>query len=226
MAIVDGKVIAASDKEEDAFALAKERCQKRAPIIIYIPEELEDLEDYLGLTTEEEDAGYKVGKKFPEEKRLLLTGGKATKENLLQVGRFYRFVNLLVHGQLDPKPQLLLAGGNLSIRDIFLDLRLRATLLSVFACHSGAVTVTSGDELLGLIRASLYAGARAMLVGNWIVNIKATSKLMTRFYSSLEKGLDKAEALQKAQISFITGSNSVRQHPYYWGFTLIGDPVI
>jgi CHAT domain-containing protein len=80
--------------------------------------------------------------------------------------------------------------------------------------------LTSGDEIVGLTRAFLYAGTPSVLASLWSVYSEATKDLMVAFYGYLDQGLDKAEALQAAQ-------RDVRRlypHPAFWAaFNLIGD---
>ena len=56
-----------------------------------------------------------------------------------------------------------------------------------------------GDEPLGLIRAFLSAGARAVLVSQWPVADLPTFLLMQNFYGRLQGGMMVNEALQAAQ---------------------------
>jgi CHAT domain-containing protein/Tfp pilus assembly protein PilF len=80
--------------------------------------------------------------------------------------------------------------------------------------------LTSGDEIVGLTRAFLYAGTPSVLASLWSVYSEATKDLMVAFYEYLKQGLDKAEALQAAQ-------RHVRRlypHPVFWAaFNLVGD---
>jgi len=80
--------------------------------------------------------------------------------------------------------------------------------------------LTSGDEIVGLTRAFLYAGTPSVLASLWSVYSDATKDLMVAFYGYLDQGLDKAEALRQAQ-------RDVRRlypHPVFWAaFNLIGD---
>ena len=75
------------------------------------------------------------------------------------------------------------------------------------------------DELLGLVRGLLYAGAQAALVTLWDVNDRSTAEFMKAFYRHLQVNPNKALAMQQAM-------RELRQsypHPYYWApFVLIG----
>ena len=79
----------------------------------------------------------------------------------------------------------------------------------------------AGDELLGLVRGFLYAGARSMVVSLWDVHDKTTAELMTAFYQGVASGQTLAASLRSAMLSLKTQ----RAHPYYWApFVVIGDP--
>ena len=80
--------------------------------------------------------------------------------------------------------------------------------------------LTSGDEIVGLTRALLYAGTPSVLSSLWNVVSETTEPLMVAFYGYLQEGLSKAEALRQAQVD-VMGSYP---HPRYWAaFCLVGD---
>src|SRR5262249_20130708 len=96
-------------------------------------------------------------------------------------------------------------------------MQLSAELLTLSGCATGLNVVAPGDELLGLIRGALYAGARSMLLTLWDVHDLTTARFMTAFYRHLRETPDKARALVKA-------SRELRQehpHSYYWALFLI-----
>ena len=103
--------------------------------------------------------------------------------------------------------------------DDIVGLKLCASLVTLSACQSGVSKITAGDELLGLVRAFLAAGARSLLVSMWWVDDEATTELMTLFYSRLKAGTASKSALREAQITL----RERHPHPYYWApFVLIG----
>ncbi|MEU1391908.1 MULTISPECIES: CHAT domain-containing protein [unclassified Nonomuraea] len=119
----------------------------------------------------------------------------------------FRVVHLACHGRYDPERPLrsgvLLApdgvdDGELSAERI-LTMSLPADLVTISACESGANARHPGDELIGLTRALIYAGAASVLVSLWAVDEVSTSLLMQHFYRELLSGTDKAEALRRAQ---------------------------
>jgi CHAT domain-containing protein len=79
--------------------------------------------------------------------------------------------------------------------------RLEAELVTLSACETGVSQILRGDEPMGLVRAFLSAGARAVLVTQWPVDDLATYFLMERFYALLGEagGADLGALLHQAQ---------------------------
>jgi CHAT domain-containing protein/tetratricopeptide (TPR) repeat protein len=89
----------------------------------------------------------------------------------------------------------------LTAREVMQDWHLKAELITLSACQTGVSRVLRGDEPMGLIRAFLYAGARSMLVSQWVMEDFPTFLLMYRFYQELRRGTatNLSEALHKVQ---------------------------
>jgi CHAT domain-containing protein len=159
---------------------------------------------------------------------------EATLARLQREAGACRTVHLAAHGEFRPDNPLFsglaLADGWLTTLDIF-DLRLRASLVTLSACQSGQSQVGGGDELLGLLRAFLYAGAASLVVSLWAVEDQSTAELMGVFYDKLAQGWSKGAALRHAQCQFIAdgagragGKRDACQHPFFWApFFLVGD---
>jgi CHAT domain-containing protein/Tfp pilus assembly protein PilF len=113
---------------------------------------------------------------------------------------------------------LKLHDGWLTAADV-MQLDLTNALVTLSACESGRGAVLKGDEVIGLPRAFLGAGASAVVVSLWVVHDETTGILMMDWYQRLSDGLGRAAALRAAQ-------QSLRErypHPYYWApFVLIG----
>jgi CHAT domain-containing protein len=81
--------------------------------------------------------------------------------------------------------------------------------------------------LSGLARAFFYAGARALLVSHWPVDDRATASIASNLFASLnaDAQLGRAEALQRAMISFLSDSDHVENaFPGLWGpFIVVGE---
>lgn len=158
----------------------------------------------------------------------------ATPARFRELASQRQVLHLATHGNFRPDNPLFsglaLADGWLTTLDIF-NLRLNASLVTLSACQTGRSTLGGGDELLGLMRALLYAGAASLVLTLWTVEDRSTASLMQRFYQGLAQGQRKGSALRQAQLAFIqagrAGSeaqNRAYAHPYFWApFFLVGD---
>jgi CHAT domain-containing protein len=114
--------------------------------------------------------------------------------------------------------------GRLEMGEVFDELRFRNHPLVVLsACESGLGQPGGNDEVEGMVRAFLYAGAGSVMATLWPIADEASALLTEKFYQQLAAGQSAAEALRKAQESMITDPKY--GDPYFWaGFTLTGDP--
>ena len=95
-------------------------------------------------------------------------------------------------------------------------LRLNAEVVTLSACSTGLGELVSGEGMLGLVRAFLYAGASSVAVSLWNVNDAATARLMKDFYQGLSRGLGGDEALRRAKLGLLRQDNALWRHPHYW----------
>ena len=160
-------------------------------------------------------------KKFLRDARAV-TAKNATFASFQKEAPNADLIHLACHGQFRPDDPMFsslhLADGWVTVRDLYA-IRLKAKLVTLSACETGLSKVHAGDEILGLARGFLSAGAKALVLSLWTVNDEATSRLMLEFYSNLQRGGDVAASLRIAQKSFINRG----EHPYYWSpFFVIG----
>lgn len=183
---------------------------------------------------------------------------RATEEKVKKLSGEYNVIHFASHGELNPaspmSSNIRLArekdeDGRLEVNEIFnLDLK-NTSLVTLSACETGLGKLSSGDELIGLTRGFIYAGAPSIVASLWKVNDQSTSEFMNLFYKNL-KSHPKSEALRMAQLEMIrgkTGKGIVRgvggitgskeatpkektqatvdgSHPYFWApFILVGD---
>jgi CHAT domain-containing protein len=103
--------------------------------------------------------------------------------------------------------------------DLVETLGLAPATVVLSGCETGLADAGSGDEMVGLVRAFLIAGASRVLASLWPVDDAVTAGFMAHFYGALRRGEAPASALAEAQ-------RRVRQqhpHPLYWAaFTLYG----
>ena len=112
--------------------------------------------------------------------------------------------------------------GNLEMHELF-DLDWKGvSLVTLSACSSGKGKLGAGDDLVGLTRGFMFAGAPSILCSLWDVDDEATRTLMVSFYKNYLSGMSKPEALRKAQVAM--RKTKKWSHPYYWSaFVLFGD---
>jgi CHAT domain-containing protein len=169
----------------------------------------------------------RVGRYFAAQRLTLLTGAGASEANGKRLAPGQTNLHFAVHGMIDDGRPLdsalvLSAGGGedgyLRVSEVF-GLALRANLVVLSGCSTGRGQL-SGDGILGLSRAFLYAGTPSVVVSQWDVSDLATSHLMDRFYAGLHAGRSKAEALRLAQLATLERY----PHPALWAaFVLVGE---
>ena len=175
-----------------------------------------------------------IGALFPASQRDVFLGAAANEQALKSVPLDqYRYLHLAAHGVADEENParsgiiLSLDGsqnedGMLQVTEI-MRLKLNADMVTLSACRTGLGKVVSGEGVLGLTRAFLYAGTRSVTVSLWNVNDTATADLMKAFYRNLKRGLAKDEALRQAKLELLHGAQLTWHHPYYWAsFVLVG----
>jgi CHAT domain-containing protein len=102
------------------------------------------------------------------------------------------------------------------------DLDLDCDLVVLSACKTGRGQLVTGEGIVGLARAFLYAGARSVAVSLWDVSDAATAQLMSDFYRHLVASSSGALALRQAKLEALRSSRAMR-HPYYWApFVIVG----
>jgi len=109
--------------------------------------------------------------------------------------------------------------GVLRVAELY-TMSLDADLVTLSACETALGKVDNGDDVVGLTRGFLYAGARSIVSSLWSVDDRATAELMRTFYANLQT-LDKRDALRQAQLR----TRETFPHPFFWApFQLIGRP--
>lgn len=113
---------------------------------------------------------------------------------------------------------LHLADGWVTVGDVCRQ-KLRAGLVTLSACETGMNEIAGGEELLGLARGFLTAGAQNIVLSLWPASDSAAAELMQEFYSAMQRGQGPAASLRIAQKKFIDRGD----HPYFWApFYVIG----
>ncbi len=153
---------------------------------------------------------------------LAFVGEQATIATLRAHARQADVIHLACHAQFrSDNPMfsaLHLSDGPLTV-EAAESLGLRPGLVVLSACETGLSEHGSGDEMVGLVRAFLVAGAARVLASLWPVQDAVTAAFMDSFYGHLRHGQTPAASLRLAQIDLMR----VYPHPFYWAaFTLHG----
>jgi CHAT domain-containing protein len=78
---------------------------------------------------------------------------------------------------------------------------------------------------VGLCRGFFAAGVHSLVVSLWMVDDRATTQLMTKFYQGLQAGQTVNKALRESQLAIkaMSAADSYLSHPYFWAsFILTG----
>lgn len=156
------------------------------------------------------------------EKSALFLGKDASKKNFKEYGQGFRYLHFATHGKFDPvhplDSALLLSSKSvanmqdqLTIGELY-SIRIDADLVTLSACETGLGKVANGDDVVGLVRGFMYAGANQIVSTLWEIDDTATESLMTNFYQRIKAGENKAAALRASQ-------RDVRQkysNPFFW----------
>lgn len=151
-------------------------------------------------------------------------GERATLENFFTAAPQAGVLHIATHGAFRPDNPMFsglrLADGWLAARDLY-SLRLKAELVVLSACETGLAKQVGGDELVGLARGFLCAGATSLITSLWPVRDDATAQFMVTLYTHLRAGKPIATALREAQLA----TRTAFPNPYFWSaFAVTGDP--
>lgn len=216
-------------------SLAKPSLSPPTAVILGNPQTSPDLHlEPLEGATAEANAIFKILTTAGIDTQPPLLGPDATEAKLRTSIAGARIVHLACHAALrEPASSspLFLASSppdnGLLLPAEITDFNLDGALVVLSACQSG-LGRTTADGVVGLGRAFMQAGARALLLSLWRVGDKVTHPLMCEFYrgllgtaDGLREPLDVAAAASRAQ--FIT-RDKVCGHPSAWGpWVVVGD---
>jgi len=156
-----------------------------------------------------------------------LLNSNATETAFKEHAGGYDILHIASHGEFNVEQplasRLLLApdtqnDGNLTVAELY-DQKIDAELVILSACETGLGEIENGDDVIGLNRGFLFAGAESIVSSLWTVDDEATKQLMLSFYDNL-RDYSRADALRKSQVYVKERFND---HPFYWAaFQLTG----
>jgi len=145
----------------------------------------------------------------------MVRGSAATIARVREAVRGRSMLHFACHGRfvgaLPTASGLKLADGWLPVRDI-VELDLDAQVVFLAGCETGRNSVDAGDELAGISRAFLAAGARCLVAGLWSVRDHAALEVSTSFHQEFSAGARPSAALRAAALASI----KKWEHPSWW----------
>ena len=149
-----------------------------------------------------------------------LVDDSATVDSFLRSAPRAGTIHFACHAEADPgeptESFVQLGDGPLTVARLLGGSRLRAAQVIINACSSGAEEVDIGEEHVGLVTAFLQAGAASVLGALWQTFDRYSPDFAMRYYTALDRGASRPEALRQAQLSFLTSSQRHLRHPMYW----------
>ena len=167
-----------------------------------------------------------IAKMVPQSRAFLRK--EANTAALRKYGQGFRYLHFATHGEFKADNPLASAlylsrdeqdDGLLTVSKLY-SMRFDTDLVTLSACETGLGKIANGDDMVGLTRGFLYAGAATIVASLWKVDDQATSDLMRAFYTNLGQ-TGKLDALRRAQLEL----KSKRPQPFFWApFQLLGNP--
>jgi CHAT domain-containing protein len=159
----------------------------------------------------------------------------ATKKKFLREYSGFRFIHLATHASLgaDSSNNWIrffpgsgaVDSGKLYIHEVY-NLNMHGTeLVTLSACETGGGVTMSGEGLISLSRAFIYAGAKGIVSTLYKTDDLVTAFIMKRMYYHMANGDDVPEALRKSKVDLLESEeiSSRLKSPNYWvNFVYIG----
>ena len=160
-----------------------------------------------------------------------LLGEDATKQAVLERMHSVSLIHFAAHGDAERGEIALSPSGSRRIpteEDYLLTMaeisqvRLTAKLVVLSCCHSASGQIRA-EGVVGIARAFLASGVRAVLAARWAIEDKATMQFMNHFYEHLIHGESASESLHQAMKWM--RENHFSDVRLWAPFILIGDDV-
>jgi CHAT domain-containing protein/tetratricopeptide (TPR) repeat protein len=143
----------------------------------------------------------------------------------------YDIIHLAMHTVLDDKSPmystLIFSPENDTINDRYLktyeiySIPLRAKMVVLSSCNSGAGLLYSGEGILSLARGFMYSGCKSVVMAMWEIEDKSGTDIVKGFYDNLKKGYSKSSALRRSRMQYLKQADQLRSHPYFWSSLVI-----
>jgi CHAT domain-containing protein len=143
--------------------------------------------------------------------------------------RDFDVIHFSVHGKFDAAEPMLsylsfarggADDGRLTAAEMFGLALDKSRIVVLSACETGRAEATHANEIQGMVRGLLFAGAGTLVLSYWQVDSEATALWMQSFYEAARsQPLQEAARLALVKVK----SNQAYRHPYYWAaFAMVG----
>jgi CHAT domain-containing protein len=161
-------------------------------------------------------------------------GDDASEKEFKNSARDYSILHLAMHALINDKnplsSTLIFTKTNDSIEDDYLhtyeiyNMKLNADLAVLSACNTADGVLQSGEGIMSLSRAFMFAGVNNIVSTLWPANDATSSQLMEIFFKNIKEGIPLATALRNAKLTFLKTTDPAHAVPYYWAnFILVGN---
>ncbi|MCB0707686.1 MAG: CHAT domain-containing protein [Saprospiraceae bacterium] len=148
----------------------------------------------------------------------------ATADAFIQYAASSSVINLVTHATAgsDAIPKVEFYDRSMLLPEMY-SLQIQADLVILAACETGLGDVRKGEGAMSLSRGFTYAGASSLIASLWSVDQSSTQDVFCSFYTNLQDGMTKSEALWEAKRAYLSHTNIAGTNPYYWaGFVFFG----
>lgn len=163
----------------------------------------------------------------------VLADETATESEFKRIAGDYKVIHLAMHcvaDSVDPENSVLVFGNGGKEDDGLLHeweiaaMNLNSSLAVLSACNTGMGKLSKGEGVLNIARAFFDAGCPSVVMTLWEVGDLSSTNLMSSFYNYLSEGYSKNSALQQAKLDYISASDPLSAHPYFWaGYITVGN---
>lgn len=164
---------------------------------------------------------------------LILSDENASETEFKELVADYNVIHMAMHcvaDSINPAQTVLVFGnGGKNDDGILYDweiaaLTLNSSMAVLSACNTGIGKLFKGEGVMSIARAFLIAGCPTVVMTLWEVADLTSTNLMSSFYKYLSDGDYKDIALQKAKLDYISSSDPLTSHPYFWaGYVCVGN---
>jgi tetratricopeptide (TPR) repeat protein len=168
-----------------------------------------------------------VARVMPEA--AILVGPEATMASVARLASGAPLLHIASHARFvrsDPLASgMLLGDGWLTARNI-LQVQLQGATVALSGCDSGRAAISSADELSGLVRSTLAAGASRVILSLWPLHDRTATEMMAALYASrYSGGVGPSSGFASALAESQRGALALAVHPVTWSsFVMLGLP--